>query len=208
VSIAAPASPATPALRQAPPHHDPRAHARRIAATPLDDGGAAREAEKNRPLYIAMCEARIIAGKAASRARVVAPLGHSCGWRRTMGRSASKPHAAVASALGQRAIGRSPSILKTGLDKAFLPGQRPRCRSLSSRQHLAGYYTEPGRRRDPMPINHTHNVLVALGSPDGQGLRRSATPNRTSLHHLRAAARHDDRSRKRPAGRTSGSSLR
>jgi hypothetical protein len=42
-----------------------------------------------------------------------------------MWRGVSRPHAAVVSASAQRAIGRSPRFLKTGLDKAFLPDTTP-----------------------------------------------------------------------------------
>ena len=42
-----------------------------------------------------------------------------------MGRSASKLHVAVASALAQRAIGRSRRSSRPGLDKAFLPDTTP-----------------------------------------------------------------------------------
>src|SRR5258708_37025876 len=81
-----------------------------------------------------------------------------------MGRSASKPHAAVGSALAQQAIGRS-------LRSSRPASTRPSCLrptpmpipSSTATSVAAATTTDLEEEGDPMLVNHTHERLVALG---------------------------------------------
>ena len=55
------------------------------------------------------------------------------------------------------------SILKTGLDKAFLPDTAPDADPIQHGNIVAAATTTDLEEEDPMLINHTHERLVALG---------------------------------------------
>src|SRR5271167_658820 len=80
-----------------------------------------------------------------------------------MGRSASKPHAAVGSALAQRAIGRSLRSSIPASTRPSCPTPPPTPIPSGTATSVAAGTTTDLEEGDPMLINHTQERLVALG---------------------------------------------
>src|SRR5277367_2016423 len=107
--------------------------------------------------------ARRSCGQSPIPSRASDPVSAFCGWRRPMGRSASKPHVAVGSALAQRAIGRSLRSSRPASTRPSCPTLPPTPSPSGTATSVAAATTTDQQEGDPMLINHTQERLVALG---------------------------------------------
>ena len=135
------------------PEHMPSAHRRYAFWTPARLLAAA---EKIGPSTVALCETIM-------RTKPHPEQGFRSCLRRPMGRSASKPPAAVGSALAQRAIGRSLRSSRPASTRPSCPTPPPTPSPSGTATSVAAATTTDQQEGDPMLINHTHERLVALG---------------------------------------------